>query len=97
MGSRVQPRAQSNSEVSDHCGFTSEDGQFRERSALERNEVKRKISGVSESWPCSRLLPGPGRHAEHRAHIAGLGRGEASRPGRTTVFAGLDSPEGFRG
>ena len=53
-----QHRTQPGGEVSDQFGFVSEDGQFRERSALERNKVQRKISGVNESCPCSRLLAG---------------------------------------
>ena len=55
-------------------------------------ETERQRSVAVGKWPCSRLMPlswpgeasrpiaGPRRHAEHRAHIAGPGRGEASRP-----------------
>ena len=37
-------------------GFRSESGQFWECSALERNEMQRKISGAIKSWSVSRII-----------------------------------------
>jgi hypothetical protein len=59
-GRARQFRVERGGEVSDQFGLDSEAGQFR----------------ASESWPGSRLWlwSCPGRHAEHRAHIAPPGR-----------------------
>jgi hypothetical protein len=51
--------SQRDDEVSDQSGLVSESDQFHEMQC-------------SESWSCSRLGRWPGRHAEHRAHIADL-------------------------
>ena len=71
-GVRVGSNAgsQPDDEVSDQFGFLSEAGLFWECSDLERNAMQRKIGEATKSWSVSRLCRCPGRHAEHRAHIA---------------------------
>ena len=56
QGNPSQQAAESSAGVLDKLICHSDAGQFCERSALERNEMQRKISGVNKSWPVSRLL-----------------------------------------
>lgn len=64
-GSGCGPEAglKPDAEVSDQCGWFSESDQF--------------ASAAMQSWPGSRLRRCPGRHAEHRAHNAGIWAGRS--------------------
>ena len=63
-------------------GFISEAGQFCDCSALKRNGVQRKISGMNESWPCSRLMPLPWPWRSLAAYCWRLGDMRSIAPSR---------------
>ena len=91
MGAISQSSAKSGGEVSDQHCLSSESGQFRECSALERNVVEWKISGMSESWPVSRLLlPVSCPRAETRGLLLTGRTKSRGHPGRKRFCAGLD-------